>query len=199
MTMADDDGTNDDSTRPRGVGYNYPQEFSTIRPRGAAVGAPTTTSQDSTAASERPVSSSPSLPWLERIYVRNSWKEFVVDFLADNLLSPTPSKAKMALRASEVLQWEFYALMPEDQMRHAQPQYLMYHPDKGSWSVEDHYVRFIVTAVRDNMLNRLWIDDDMQTRGLEIARAGFDILVYLRTTKLGPLKHQSQEGHDDDW
>jgi hypothetical protein len=121
------------------------------------------------------------------------WKEFVVDFLADNPLAPMPSKSKTAVKARDVLEWEYCPLMPEDQMRHPQPQYLLYHPDKASWSVEDHCIRFIVTVVRDNMLNRLWIGDDLQIRGLEIAKAVFDILVFLRTSRLGLLRHWSQE------
>lgn len=65
-------------------------------------------------------------------------------------------------------------------------QYLMYHPDKSAWSAEDHHVRFIVTVVSDNMLKGTWSDGDWKKRSLEIAKAVYEVLAFLRATSFGP-------------
>lgn len=58
----------------------------------------------------------------------------------------------------------------------------MYHPDKAAWSAEDHHIRFIVTVVSDNMLKHLWSESDWKKKNIEIAKAVYEVLAFLRAT-----------------
>jgi len=111
--------------------------------------------------------------WLNGIYVRGSWNEFLRDYLTRNPTAPEVDKAKTAQKAKDALN-----------SRNAQ--YLMYHPDKTVWSAEDHHVRFIVAVVADNMLKGTWSESDWKKKGLEIAKSVYEVLAFLRTTAFGP-------------
>ncbi len=43
-------------------------------------------------------------------------------------------------------------------------------------------MRFIVALVQDNMLKSLWSESDWKKRGLEIARAAYEVLSFLRSS-----------------
>ncbi|KAG5932303.1 hypothetical protein E4U60_005327, partial [Claviceps pazoutovae] len=58
--------------------------------------------------------------------------------------------------------------------------YLVYHPDKTAWTVNDHHVRFIVIVVQVNLLRRLWSQGDWSQKKLEICRAVYELLCYLK-------------------
>jgi hypothetical protein len=58
----------------------------------------------------------------------------------------------------------------------------MYHPDKSSWTPEDHHVRFIVTVVSDNLLKGMWSESDWKKKSTEIAKAVYEVLAFLRAT-----------------
>ncbi|KAL2131263.1 hypothetical protein VTI74DRAFT_5318 [Chaetomium olivicolor] len=111
--------------------------------------------------------------WLNSIYIRGSWNEFVRDFLARNPLAPELDKTKTAQKA-------------KDALNSRSPQYLMYHPDKTTWSAEDHHVRFIVTVISDNMLKGLWSESDWKKRGIEVSKAVYEVLAFLRATSFTP-------------
>lgn len=64
----------------------------------------------------------------------------------------------------------------------------MYHPNKEVWTSEDHHVRFIVTVVNDNILQGLWSESDWKKRSTDIAKAVFEVLVFLRATTLPALE-----------
>ena len=51
--------------------------------------------------------------------------------------------------------------------------------------MDDHYIRFLVTLVLDNMLNGMW-DSEWRKRGSDvaIAKAAYEVLSYLRATAL---------------
>lgn len=118
--------------------------------------------------------------WLNGVYVRGSWNEFVRDFLASNTQAAEPDKTKTTQRAKD-------ALSSRD------PRFLMYHPNKEGWRAEDHYVRFITTVVSDNQLKGLWSESDWKKRGLEIAKAVYEVLSFLRATAVIPANPPSYE------
>ncbi|KAG7287068.1 hypothetical protein NEMBOFW57_006571 [Staphylotrichum longicolle] len=107
--------------------------------------------------------------WLNSIYVRGSWNEFVRDFLSRNPTAPELDKAKTAQKAKEAINSRTV-------------QYLMYHPDKSSWTPEDHHVRFIVTVVSDNLLKGTWSESDWKKKSTEVAKAVYEVLAFLRAT-----------------
>ncbi|KAL1841998.1 hypothetical protein VTJ49DRAFT_6241 [Mycothermus thermophilus] len=111
--------------------------------------------------------------WLTSIYVRGAWDEFVRDFLSRNPLAPEPDKARTAQKAKEAISSR-------------KPQYLMYHPDKTGWTAEDHHIRFIVMVVLDNMLKELWSESEWKKRGIEIAKATYEVMAFLRATAFSP-------------
>ncbi|KAG5953067.1 hypothetical protein E4U53_007035 [Claviceps sorghi] len=62
--------------------------------------------------------------------------------------------------------------------------FLVFHPNKTTWTAEDHHVRFIGTMIQDNMLCGLWSDSDWKGRELEMCRAVFEVLCFLKATCL---------------
>lgn len=107
--------------------------------------------------------------WLQSGFVRGSWLEFSRDFLSRNPRAPEPDKARTAQAA-------------KDAINGRSVKYLVYHPDKAAWTPEDHHVRFIATVVADNMLKDLWGKRDWEKRGLDIAKAVYEVLSFLRST-----------------
>ena len=107
--------------------------------------------------------------WLNSIYVRGSWHEFLRDFLAGSPLAAEPDKIKTAQQAKEAI-------------NSRSPKYLMYHPEKDGWTAEDHHVRFMVTLISDNMLRGMWSESDWKKRSTDIAKAAFEVLSFLRAT-----------------
>ncbi|GKT62012.1 hypothetical protein CT0861_07937 [Colletotrichum tofieldiae] len=114
--------------------------------------------------------------WLDSHFVRGSWDEFYADYLSGTLLAgagpnpvPEPDKTRTAQTAREALNAR-------------KPKFLVYHPDKTGWAAEDHYVRFIVTLVADNGLQNLWSESEWKKKGLDIAKAAYEVLVFLKTT-----------------
>lgn len=108
--------------------------------------------------------------WLGGAYVRGSWQEFLRDFLTRNPLAPEPSKATTAQ-------------LVRDAINSRNPKYLMYHPEKDTWTSEDHHVRFIVTVISDNLLHKgLWSESDWKKKNIDIAKAVYEVLSFLRAT-----------------
>ncbi|SPQ25217.1 3b8bad45-5dfc-499e-a157-fa039836b43d [Thermothielavioides terrestris] len=111
--------------------------------------------------------------WLNSVYVLGSWHEFVRDYLAREPLAVELDKSKTAQKA-------------KDALNSRKPEYLMYHPDKTAWTAEDHHVRFIVTVISDNMLKGLWSESDWKKRSIEIAKAVYEVLAFMRATHSVP-------------
>ncbi|KAG6079455.1 hypothetical protein E4U15_003743 [Claviceps sp. LM218 group G6] len=59
--------------------------------------------------------------------------------------------------------------------------YLVFHPNKTGWKVHDHYVRFVVTVIRDRMLRGLWLRAWLQN-GLELCNIVYEMLGNLTST-----------------
>ncbi|EFQ30938.1 hypothetical protein CGRA01v4_08642 [Colletotrichum graminicola] len=118
--------------------------------------------------------------WLDGPFVRGSWDEFCADYLSLALLRagspgavPEPDKARTARAAREALDTR-------------KPKFLVYHPDKTGWAVEDHYVRFIVTLIADNGLRNMWYDPEWKRNGLDITKAAHEVLVLLKAAMVYP-------------
>ncbi|KAK1988917.1 hypothetical protein LZ30DRAFT_577158 [Colletotrichum cereale] len=114
--------------------------------------------------------------WLDGPFVRGSWDEFCADYLSRALLSagspsavPEPDKTRTARAAREALDAR-------------KPKFLVYRPDKAGWAAEDHYVRFVVTLVADNGMRNLWCESEWKRKGLDIAKAAYEVLVFLKAT-----------------
>ncbi|PNY27036.1 Uncharacterized protein TCAP_03028 [Tolypocladium capitatum] len=107
--------------------------------------------------------------WLNSGWVRGSWLELDADFLAKVRNAPEPDKARTA-QASK------------DAINSRSQKFLVYHPDKTNWSVEDHHVRFIVTVIQDNMLKGLWSESEWKKKGIDIAKAVFEVLCFLKSS-----------------
>lgn len=114
--------------------------------------------------------------WISGPFVRGSWHEFCRDFLARNPNSPEPDKTKTAQAA-------------KDAIKSKTVKYLAYHPEKDGWSPEDHHVRFIVTVISDNLLKGgIWSNDDWRKRDLDVAKACYEVLSFLRATGMGVVE-----------
>ncbi|KAK2000150.1 hypothetical protein LX36DRAFT_444960 [Colletotrichum falcatum] len=118
--------------------------------------------------------------WLDGPFVRGSWDEFCTDYLSMALLSagspgavPDPDKTRTAQAAREALDAR-------------KPKFLVYHPDKTGWAAEDHHVRFIVTLVANNGLRNMWHESEWKRKGLDIAKAAYEVLVFLKATMACP-------------
>ena len=109
--------------------------------------------------------------WLAGPFVRGSWAEFARDLLSRNPAAPEPDKSKTAQAAKDAINGK-------------NPKFLVYHPEKEAWGAEDHSVRFIVTVVNDNMIKNLWSESDWKKRGIEITKAIYEVLSYLRATAI---------------
>ncbi|KAJ1331640.1 hypothetical protein MN608_05101 [Microdochium nivale] len=120
--------------------------------------------------------------WLQSVYVVGAWREFCRDFLAENPASAEPDKTKTAQLA-------------RDAISSSDSKYLLYHPDKTEWLDVDHYARFIVVVVQDNLLKSLWSKDDAKKKSLEVHKAVFEVLVFLRATL---LNHESNPPRYED-
>ena len=104
--------------------------------------------------------------------MRGSWHEYCRDFFARNPTSPECDKQKTAQAA-------------KDAISSRNPKYLLYHPEKDGWTPEDHVVRFIVSVVNDNMLKGIWSEGEWRKRSIDIAKAVYEVLSYLRSTDFG--------------
>ncbi|KAH6687707.1 hypothetical protein F5X68DRAFT_6130 [Plectosphaerella plurivora] len=114
--------------------------------------------------------------WLGSEFVRGSWHEFRRDCApmlpfsnggSGSRSSAEPDKHKTSQSA-------------KDAINSRKPKYLIYHPDKTAWTVDDHHIRFIATVVRDNMLQGLWSESEWKKQAVDIAKAVFEVLVFLK-------------------
>lgn len=111
--------------------------------------------------------------WLAGPFVRGSWAEYCRDFLIRNPAAPEPDKQKVAQAA-------------KDAINNKNPKYLVYHPQKEAWTADDHTIRFIATVVTDNMIKNMWSDSDWKKKGIDITKAVYEVLSYLRGTAVRP-------------
>lgn len=120
--------------------------------------------------------------WLGSMYVHGAWVEFVRDCLAPGSLSAaSASSSGQAAIVSEPDKAKT-AQAAKDAVKGQQAKFLVYHPDKEGWTLEDHHVRFIATVVQDNLLKGTWSNSDFKNKGLDITKAVYEVLMYLRAT-----------------
>lgn len=115
--------------------------------------------------------------WLRGGMVKGSWTEFHQDFLImvpGDHTEPDKNKTAQAVK---------------DAINSKSPKFLTYHPDKTNWTNEDHYVRFITTIILDNMLTGLWSDSDWKKRNIDIAKAVYEVLFFLKASYLMADQH----------
>ncbi|KAH8900029.1 hypothetical protein GQ53DRAFT_206959 [Thozetella sp. PMI_491] len=107
--------------------------------------------------------------WLAGPYVRGSWIEFCRDYLNRSPAAPEPDKQKVAQAA-------------KDAINNKNAKYMVFHPQKEAWTAEDHTIRFIATVIVDNMIKNLWSDNDWKKKSIDITKAVYEVLSYLRAT-----------------
>jgi hypothetical protein len=113
--------------------------------------------------------------WLTSPPLRGCWSEFCRDYLSHNAHAPEPDKVRTAQAA-------------KDAFSGRKEKYMVYHPDKNGWTAEDHHVRFIVQVVSDGLMKGMWSEGEWKKRGIEISKAGYEVLSFLRSTMvLGEL------------
>lgn len=122
--------------------------------------------------------------WIGGRFVRGSWHEYCRDFLARNPSSPEPDKDKTANAAKKAV-------------NDREAKYVMYHPEKDSWTPEDHAVRFIATVVSDNMLKGIWSTSDWKRKDNEITKAVYEVLSFLRQTEFAPRTPSNLPGYSE--
>ncbi|KAG6182952.1 hypothetical protein E4U48_000637 [Claviceps purpurea] len=107
--------------------------------------------------------------WLKVDCMQGAWAEFMRDCVTKSPSESVadPDKGIIAGAAKAAID-------------HRNIQYLVYHPDKTTWTVDDHHVRFIVIVVRDNLLRALWSEGDWRQKALEICKAVYELLCYLK-------------------
>jgi len=78
------------------------------------------------------------------------------------------------------------AQLTKEAINSKNPKYLVYHPEKADWTLDDHYIRFMTTLVSDNMLKGLWPDSEWRRRGadVDIAKAAYEVLSFLRAAAI---------------
>lgn len=108
--------------------------------------------------------------WLRGDMVKGSWAEFYRDFMTKVPAGhPDPDKNKTASAV-------------KDAISSRSPKFLMYHPEKTNWSPEDHHIRFMVTVIQDNLLSGLWSESEWKKKNIEIARAVYEVLFFLKAS-----------------
>ncbi|KAG6079452.1 hypothetical protein E4U15_003739 [Claviceps sp. LM218 group G6] len=114
--------------------------------------------------------------WLKVDCMQGAWAEFMRDCVTKSLNESVtdPNKGKIQVTAA--------ARSAIDLLGNTK--YLVYHPDKTAWTVDDHHVRFIVVVVRDNLLRALWGEWQWPQKKLEICKAVYELLCYLKTACL---------------
>lgn len=127
--------------------------------------------------------------WLA--FLEGDWEEYCRDYLdpqyftalydeSGNALEipdkapsdPEPDKTTTAQRA-------------KDAINNQSVIFLTYHPEKTTWTPEDHAVRFVATAIADSLLRKVWGERDWRKRPLEIAKAVYEVLSYKRAGYVG--------------
>ncbi|ERT02602.1 uncharacterized protein SPSK_00576 [Sporothrix schenckii 1099-18] len=127
--------------------------------------------------------------WLA--FLEGDWEEYCRDYLDPQYFTalydesgnaveipdkapsdPEPDKAATAQRA-------------KDAINNQSVIFLAYHPDKTTWTPEDHAVRFLATAIADSLLRKVWGERDWRKRPLEIAKAVYEVLSYKRAGYVG--------------
>lgn len=107
--------------------------------------------------------------WLQSDTVKGSFREFTRDLLQQSRQHHVPDPHK-----------EQTAKAAKDAIESKSPKFLLYHPDKSGYTVEDHHVRFIVTVVLDNVLTKTL---HMKKEGtLSVAKSVYEVLCYLKAT-----------------
>ncbi|KAJ2980529.1 hypothetical protein NQ176_g2587 [Zarea fungicola] len=122
--------------------------------------------------------------WLSGGLVRGSWAEFHRDFLMHvpaPAALPDPDKTKTAQAV-------------KDAINSRSTKFLVYHPDKSAWSPEDHYIRFIAIVIQDNLLTNLWTESDWKKRNVEICKAVYEVLFFLKASYL--VKEQNPPSYE---
>ncbi|OHE95675.1 hypothetical protein CORC01_08959 [Colletotrichum orchidophilum] len=125
--------------------------------------------------------------WLDSNFVRGPWNEFNADFLsraianaaAAGVVGPTGVTGPSAVPEPEKVRT---AQAAREALNARKAKFIVYRPDKSAWTAEDHHVRFIVTLVADNMLQNLWYESEWKKKGLDIAKAAYEVLVFLKAT-----------------
>ncbi|KAG6133236.1 hypothetical protein E4U28_006258 [Claviceps purpurea] len=107
--------------------------------------------------------------WLKVDCMQGAWAEFMRDCVTKSPSESVadPDKCMIASAATSAIQYR-------------NTKYLVYHPGKTAWTVNDHHVRFIVIVVRDNLLRDLWSEGDWRQKALEICKAVYELLCYLK-------------------
>ncbi|KAG6244590.1 hypothetical protein E4U23_006120 [Claviceps purpurea] len=113
--------------------------------------------------------------WLKVDCMQGAWAEFMRDCVtkSPNESVADPDKVKITDAARTAIELS------------GNIKYLMYHPDKTAWTVDDHHVRFIVVVVRDNLVRQLWSQGGSSQGSwwqekLEICKAVYELLCYLK-------------------
>ncbi|ORY65349.1 uncharacterized protein BCR38DRAFT_457535 [Pseudomassariella vexata] len=60
----------------------------------------------------------------------------------------------------------------------------LFHPDKTDRDGQEDHMRFIMSIVGDNMLKNLWHNLEWGKRGLEITKAAYEVLSFLRASQM---------------
>lgn len=109
--------------------------------------------------------------WLQSDSVRGAFHELTRDLLrherGQGQHVPDPEKEQTAKAARDAIESKV-------------PHFLLYHPDKSSWSPEDHHVRFIVTVLQDNTITKTW---SLKKEGtMQMAKSVYEVLCYLKAS-----------------
>ncbi|KAG6150561.1 hypothetical protein E4U37_005996 [Claviceps purpurea] len=114
--------------------------------------------------------------WLKVDCMQGAWAEFMRDCVTKlpNESVTDPDKGTITEAARSAID-----LLGKNK-------YLIYHPDKTAWTLDDHHVRFIVVVVRDNLVRQLWSQGSWShgswsQKKLEICGAVYELLCYLKT------------------
>lgn len=138
-------------------------------------------------------------------FLEGDWEEYCRDYLDPQYWTALYDEAGNALEIPDQAPSDpepdksMTAQRTKDAINHQSVIFLAYHPDKATWTPEDHAVRFVATAIADSLLRKVWGERDWRKRPLEIAKAVYEVLSYKRAGYVGyqqqlwAMRHQQRQ------
>ncbi|CAK7227210.1 hypothetical protein SBRCBS47491_006492 [Sporothrix bragantina] len=127
--------------------------------------------------------------WLT--FLEGDWEEYCRDYLDPQYFTALYDEAGNAVEIPDKAPTDpepdkgTTAQRAKDAINHQSVIFLTYHPEKSTWTPEDHAVRFVATAIADSLLRKVWSERDWRKRPLDIAKAVYEVLSYKRAGYVG--------------
>ncbi|TLD26555.1 hypothetical protein PspLS_04669 [Pyricularia sp. CBS 133598] len=85
------------------------------------------------------------------------------------------------------------AQITRDALNSRMAKYLVYHPNKQGWTLEEHVVRFMATAMKDAVLEGVWSENELRNKTLDIAKAIYEVMCFFKAVDEQPSPSESDD------